>query len=111
MLLYCSGENAELKDSREELSRLRRENTILSRRLHTALQGSTNSEDDSQEREKGGASGACVKLEPASKSKKGKKRDEGGSSYGGSVLTVSSSSDGFETVTMSPDERGESLVT
>ena len=83
---------------------MRRENAILTRRLQTATEPSSNISDDSMEMD-----GASPKLELASKpSRKGAKGGGGEESrYGGSVLTVSSSSDGFETVSMSPDEEGE----
>lgn len=90
---------------------MRRENAILTRRLQTSADPSSNISDDSLGR--GGEGGASPKLELATKSgKKSRKGAEGGGerSYGGSVLTVSSSSDGFETVTMSPDERSECQV-
>ncbi len=82
----------------------------MSRRLQTAAELSSNSEDAPDF-----ASDACPKLELSGKSG-GKAKRSGSSSgggggeegrFGGSVLTVSSSSDGFETVSMSPDERSE----
>ena len=92
----------------EEVSTLRRENTILSHRLQTTSDGAARLEG-SPDRE-GGASSPKL-LEAKSKKDKGKggRRGggRGGGRCGGSILTVSSSTDGFETVTMSPDERGE----
>ena len=108
------GENADLKDSKEELIRLRRENAILNRRLQTAREGSAHSDDSLDGR--GGASDLSPKLALADKPRVGSKKSGGGgggggrgeSSYGGSILSVSAGGDGFENVTMSPDARSES---
>ncbi len=110
-----SGENAELKSCKDEAKHLRRENAILTRRLQTIGEASTHS-DDSLEKV-GGASGSSPKL--LSAAKKSKKESSkgggeggggggGGGRFGGNVLTVSSEDNGFEAVTMSPDERGKS---
>lgn len=79
----------------------------MNRRLQTAREGSTHS-DDSLDR-MGVASDLSPKLALADKPIVGSKRSGGGGegSYGGSILTVSASDDGFENVTISPDARSE----
>lgn len=109
MILMFSGDNEELKKSSEEAARLRRENAILNRHIQELADSSSQTSSSKQ------TGGASLKLAPKLDSSGGTKpksgsqsgRERSGSSYGGSVLTVSSSSDGFETVNMSPDERGK----
>ena len=85
----------------------------MSRRLQLSSEDSPSASAPSR----GGGAGieaASPKLKLADKSKKGsptstaETRERSGS-YGGSVLTVSTSEDGFETVSMLPDVRGKVL--
>ena len=108
--LMTTEEIADLKNAREEATRLRKENVILTRRLSEA----SVSAEPSASGVGGASPDSCPKLKVASKLRKklaagGDDKDKAGS-FGGSVLTVSSSEDGFETVTMSPDVTGRHHV-
>ena len=76
-----------------DIATLRRENAILSTRVKTKTSSSESSENNSA---------SPMKLEASERSGG---RESG--SFGGSMLTVTSSENGFETVTMSPDARGQ----
>lgn len=100
--LYFLGEKDEFQHSKTELSRLRRENIILSRRLQG---GSREGSVESDVPLNNGFSIASPKLELASGTSGLRSRGAGGS-YGGSVLSVTSlDGDGYESVSMSPDIR------
>lgn len=73
----------------------------MTRRLQLSGEGSST---DSTVGKGGAAVEASPKLKLAEKSSK--KGSSNKDSYGGSILSVSTSEDGFETVTMSPDARG-----
>ena len=86
------GDNNELKKSATELVRVRKENVILSRRLQAAGIATTTTTEEVEGRE--ASDMHHPKLNPTARSL---------DSYGGNVLTVTSSEEGYERVSISPD--------
>lgn len=99
-----------LRKAKEEASNLRRENAILTRRLSQMSSDDSSMGGGASDAASGGraSSSSSPKLKlAASFEESGKGSSLSSRSFGGSFLTTESSEDGFETVNMSPDARGQ----